>query len=152
MSEQVLDPTQTREFFKLMHKTRSRVNRFKLNQPRTEIAMQRALQFLECNEQPYHCSAGDTLVTIMSNGDLYPCRRMPIKVGNVLETPLLNLYNESELFKQLRNPKKICLGCSSCVHLDLFRGGLRCLTYAVNSDPFTADPGCWLAENVNGKK
>jgi hypothetical protein len=28
-------------------------------------------------------------------------------------------------------------GCGSC------SGGLRCLSLAINGDPFTADPGCW---------
>ncbi|MEA3325633.1 MAG: SPASM domain-containing protein, partial [Euryarchaeota archaeon] len=75
------------------------------------------------------------------NGDLYPCRRMPIRAGNLLETPLIELYYESDLFCALR--KRISEGCEGCFYSGLCRGGLRCLSYALTGDPFTTDPGCW---------
>ncbi|HSG44752.1 MAG TPA: radical SAM protein, partial [Anaerolineales bacterium] len=54
----------------------------------TEIGLNRALQFWVGNNQPYRCSAGDSLISLLPNGDLVPCRRMPIVVGNVLEQPM----------------------------------------------------------------
>jgi radical SAM protein with 4Fe4S-binding SPASM domain len=113
---------------------------------RTEVAMHRALQFLECGH-PYHCTAGDTLITVQPNEDLYPCRRMPIRVGNLLETPLVDLYRKSPLFRDLRNREKVSKGCQGCCFSGLCRGGLKCLSYAVTGDPFRADPGCWLASH-----
>ena len=107
--------------------------------------MHRALQFLVGGGRPYHCLAGDRLVTVLPNGDLYPCRRMPICVGNVMETPLIDLYYESSLFKALRNKDRISAGCETCPFWKECRGGLRCLSYAVTGDPFNADPGCWRA-------
>jgi len=141
--EQVLNPAETREFFALMRSARRRAKRAWFG--RTVIAMQRALQFLEAGGRPYHCTAGDSLVTVQPNGDLLPCRRMPIRVGNLLETPLAELYYQSELFRALRRPEQISDGCESCSHSSLCRGGLKCLSYAATGDPFRADPGCWLA-------
>lgn len=114
--------------------------------------MHRALQFLVGGGRPYHCTAGDTLVTVQPNGDLYPCRRMPIRVGNLLETPLPELYYESDLFCSLRNRNRISDGCQGCLYSKLCRGGLKCLSYATTADLFTADPGCWHSLKQNQKE
>jgi len=142
MREQMLTPGETREFFQLMHQARSDAQQRWFR--RTEVAMHRALQFLVAGGTPYHCTAGDSLITVGPNGDLYPCRRMPIRVGNLMETSLAELYYESDLFRALRDRSRISEGCEGCMSTKLCRGGLKCLSYAVSGDPFTADPGCWL--------
>jgi radical SAM protein with 4Fe4S-binding SPASM domain len=142
LEKQVLTPEETQELFRLMRKARQNVKRSFWG--RTEVAMHRALQFLE-GGHVYHCTAGECLITVQPNGDLYPCRRMPIRIGNLLETPLVDLYKESSLFRALRNRDKTSKGCQDCSYSGLCRGGLKCLSYAMTGDPFTADPGCWLA-------
>ncbi|UCH97559.1 MAG: radical SAM protein [Candidatus Aminicenantes bacterium] len=144
MKAQMLTPEETREFFEIMQTARSQVERRWFN--RTEIAMHRALQFLVAGGQPYHCSAGDTLITVQPNGDLYPCRRMPIYVGNLMQTPLVDLYYNSKLFQNLRNQQTLSDNCQGCFYSGLCRGGLKCLSYAVTGDPFQKDPGCWYME------
>lgn len=141
LQEQMLTPDETREFFEIMLRARNEAKRHWFS--RTEITMHRALQFLVAGGKPYHCTAGDTLVTVQPNGDLYPCRRMPIRVGNLMETPLVELYYESNLFRALRNRNCISDGCQSCFYSKLCRGGLKCLSYAMTGDPLKADPGCW---------
>lgn len=143
---QALTPAETQELFVLMRQARQQVHARPGN--RTEISMNRALQFLE-GGRCYRCTAGDTLITLMPNGDLYPCRRMPIRSGNVLEKPLSKLYFESDLLRRLRDPKGVSSGCEGCGYRGACRGGLKCLSYATTGDPFTADPGCWLASGVN---
>ncbi len=59
----VLSPGQTREFLGIMRRARDAARRRWFC--RTEVAMHRALQFLENSGIPYHCTAGDTLLTIM---------------------------------------------------------------------------------------
>lgn len=147
MKEQLLTPNETREFFEIMYKARNEAKQRFFS--RTEIAMHRALQFLVAGGMPYHCTAGDTLITVQPNGDMYPCRRMPIRVGNLLETPLIDLYYESKLFNDLRNRQRIINGCRGCIYIRWCRGGLKCLSYALTEDPFKADPGCWLATKEN---
>ena len=71
---------------------------------------------------------------------------MPIRVGNVMETPLIELFDKSELFIALRDPERISEGCEECPHSTTCRGGLRCLSYALTGDPFKSDPGCWIAK------
>ena len=139
----LLTPEETRELFETMKGVRDNAKRFWLFNC-TEIGMRRALQFLVGGGRPYSCTAGDTLVTVMPNGDLYPCRRMPIRVGNLLETPLSELY-DCDLFQDLRDPDRVSADCQSCAYARLCRGGLKCLSYAVTGDPFQTDPGCWIA-------
>ncbi len=140
-----LTPDETREFFEAMHGARTRATRRWFGG--TDVAMHRALQFLVAGGKPYRCRAGDSLVTIQPDGTLFPCRRMPISVGNVTETPLARLYHESELFGRLRDASRIADGCENCTYAQWCRGGLKCLSYATTGDPFAPDPGCWLAAN-----
>jgi len=107
--------------------------------------MHRALQFLEDGSRPYRCSAGHSLLALMPNADLYPCRRLPLAVGNLRHTPLETLYFESPVLLSLRG-HQVSHGCEGCPHGEQCGGGLRCLAYAVKGSPFAADPGCWLAQ------
>lgn len=143
MKDQVLTPQETREFFHLMRDARDRFQRPHFR--RTEIAMHRALQFLVGGGTPYRCTAGDSLLAVMPQGDLYPCRRMPIRIGNVQKTPLAELYAQSDVLRALRCRDRTSEGCQGCAYARFCGGGLRCLSYAVTGNPYSADPGCWHA-------
>jgi radical SAM protein with 4Fe4S-binding SPASM domain len=144
LEDNLLSPEETREFFEIMYSAHNEAAR---SFCRTEVSMRRALQFLIAGGEHYRCAGGNNLITVQPNGDLYPCRRMPILVGNIMDTPLIDLYYKSELFQDLRNPDRISVGCEECSFVKKCRGGLKCLSYAVTGDPFNADPGCWLARS-----
>ena len=141
--QQLLTPDETRQFFSIMQEARQEGARQWRN--RTEVTMHRALQFLVGGGQPYHCTAGDSLITVQPNGDVYPCRRLPIRVGNLMETPMAELYYSSDLLCALRDRNCVSHGCEACYFARLCRGGLKCLSYATTNDAFVADPGCWWA-------
>lgn len=143
LREQVLTPQETRELFEIMGRARVEARRGWFN--RTDVSMRRALQFLVGGGEPYRCTAGESLVTVMPNGDVYPCRRLPIRVGNLQDSTLDALYS-CDLFRALRAPQACASGCQDCLYRSVCRGGLRCLAHAMTGDPFTADPGCWLAQ------
>lgn len=144
LHEQLLTPGETREFMALMAQARARAQQKWFN--RTEISLHRALQFLHGGGQAYRCTAGDSLITVQPNGDVLPCRRMPIKVGSLKHSTLRAIYDNSPLLAELRDRNRLSQGCDGCSYAKGCRGGLKCLSYAVAGDPFTADPGCWLAE------
>jgi radical SAM protein with 4Fe4S-binding SPASM domain len=139
-----LSKEEIKEFFLLMRDARRKA----LASPfsKTEISMHRALQFLAGDGKPYTCTAGDSLITVMPNGDVYPCRRMPIKVGNLLDKSLLEIYYGEGILQKLRNDDVIDEACTNCFYSKMCRGGLKCLSYAVYGDPFRRDPGCWLSK------
>jgi len=109
----------------------------------TTISMYRALQFQMTNDFAYGCTAGDTLLTVMENGDLVPCRRMPIVVGNLLNDKMYDLYQKNKILKELRK-QKVPDDCSDCEHSEMCHGGLKCLTYALYKEFNLKDPGCNL--------
>jgi len=109
------------------------------------VQAERALQFQGAPGSPYHCSAGSNLITVLADGTLCPCRRMPTAVGKLPQESLRELYFESELMRALRDPGCTPSGCAHCAYRSECRGGLRCLAFALNGDPFTPDPGCGLA-------
>ena len=136
-----LNYEQTREYLEIMNKERNKLKKVKNNN--TTISMYRALQFQMTNDFAYGCTAGDTLLTVMENGDLVPCRRMPIVIGNLFDRSMYDLYINSDVLKELRE-KKIPDECINCEHSEVCHGGLKCLTYAMYKDLNHKDYGCNL--------
>lgn len=135
-----LSKEETAEYLEIMASVRIKLTR---KNSSTRISMYRALQFLKTNDYAYRCTAGDSLLTVMENGDLVPCRRMPIVVGNLLKESMYDLYVESPLLKSLRE-NQIPDDCKGCEHETFCRGGLKCLTYANYKDLNHKDVGCYL--------
>lgn len=136
-----LNVSQTQEYLSIMAKERLKLKRKQYN--KTTISMYRALQFQKTNDFAYGCTAGDTLLTVMENGDLVPCRRMPIVVGNLLKDDMYKLYKTNSILKELRK-NTIPDDCNDCEHAQMCHGGLKCLTYAIYKDLNHKDIGCNL--------
>ncbi len=86
----------------------------------------------------------------MPNGDVYPCRRMPVSVGNVFQQPLETIYEESPLLRMLRSDDAIPAECRSCFYAKSMPGRPPVSFACYNGDPFRKDPGCWFHENPIG--
>ena len=95
------------------------------------------------------CVAGYSSLTILPNGDVYPCRRLPIYVGNVLKQSLEEIFYKSKELKKLRNPKNINIRCQNCIYFNKCQGGAKCVSYGYWKDSylqdpqFLPDPQCW---------
>lgn len=167
MQDMVLTPAETQEFCQIMQSAKTRLTNTwwgkiarwgqqlctKVSSQRvcaevssqrvyTEVSLQRALQFLS-GGYPYHCQAGNELITIQTNGDIVPCRRMPIVLDNIFKTPLDKVYQEHSLLQKLRS-HPVSPSCIQCLYASVCQGGLKCLAYAMTQDPWAGDPGCWL--------
>ncbi len=108
--------------------------------PKTEISMNRALQFMGGGAF-YSCSAGDSLITVDEFGNMMPCRRMPIVCGNIFDDTMENVYFNHKVFRALRMPH-IPEACRECDMSVLCRGGAKCQSYARYGDWKREDPGC----------
>lgn len=139
--EQILNTQEYRKVIEILTKeqNRARKNLF----CNTTIHTNRALQFCEGGNEIYQCSAGAELLTILADGTLLPCRRLPISVGNVLENPILNLYQNSQVIKDLQK-KEIPEECNRCLKAEVCRGGAKCLSYALYQDYNRKDENCYL--------
>ncbi len=134
----IMNAEETQEYLSIMAKEH---NRLRKKHSKTNVAMYRALQFTKTNDYAYHCTAGKELLTIMENGDLVPCRRMPIVVGNLLKDNMLDLYKNNKILKDLQKPF-VPKECEECDDSKQCQGGLRCLTYALTGSYKKKDPGC----------
>ncbi len=129
---------ETNKYLKIMENERIRL---RLKKSKTNVAMYRALQFQMTNDYPYTCTAGKSLLTVMENGDLVPCRRMPIVVGNLLNNNMYDLYKNSKILKELQKDTTPD-DCKNCEHSKKCSGGLKCLTYSIYKDLNHKDVGC----------
>lgn len=136
----MLTPAQTEEYLLLMAQARAALPA----KSKTQIPLHRALQFLEGGDSIYRCTAGESLITVMPDGTLYPCRRLPIPVGNVYQYRLHDLYYGAPL-QEIRTPRQY-EGCEQCGFAQRCQGGLRCLSWAATGRLDQADPGCTLAQ------
>lgn len=138
---QTLNTLETQSFFKSMHRVQQRNLRSWL--PSTYVRMHRALQFLVAGGEPYQCSAGNGLLALLPNGDVLPCRRLPIVVGNILNSSLIELYQHAPALENLRQsiPPK---ACQQCFYVEFCRGGLKCLSYTQTGRLDQPDPNCWV--------
>lgn len=93
-----------------------------------------------------YCAVADgRVLVILPNGDAYPCRRLPIKIGNLYEKPLEEIYY-SPLYDALRNQKDLTKECHSCSNFKNCLGGAKCVTYAM-TDKTAPDVQCWKLFN-----
>jgi radical SAM protein with 4Fe4S-binding SPASM domain len=86
------------------------------------------------------CVVGVDGLCIMPEGDVFPCRRLPISIGNLLVTPLKQIWEESETLEKLREKKNLRGKCGTC-ELGECRG-CRSLAFALTGDCLGEDPHC----------
>jgi radical SAM protein with 4Fe4S-binding SPASM domain len=87
------------------------------------------------------CGAGRLYCSIEPEGEVQPCVFMPISVGNVRETPFIEIWHTSEVLRTLRDRstlKGACAGCES----KFICGGCRARAWAYFNDLDAPDPGC----------
>ncbi|WP_312475510.1 TIGR04053 family radical SAM/SPASM domain-containing protein [Neobacillus sp.] len=90
---------------------------------------------------PKGVNDGNGFVFISHIGDVYPSGLLPVKAGNVRETPLAEIYRESPIFKALRNPDEFKGKCGVC-EFRFVCGGSRSRAYAMTGDYLESEPFC----------
>ncbi len=90
---------------------------------------------------PKGVNDGNGFVFISHTGDVYPSGLLPLTAGNVRNTPLAEIYRESEIFKNLRNPDKYKGKCGACEFRHVC-GGSRSRAYSVTGDYMESEPYC----------
>ncbi|MDO4665683.1 MAG: TIGR04053 family radical SAM/SPASM domain-containing protein [Actinomycetaceae bacterium] len=90
---------------------------------------------------PLAINSGSGFVFIDHVGDVYPSGFLPIHVGSVKERSLPDLYENSQIMRDLRTPAKLGGKCGACEY-NHFCGGSRSTAYALFHDALAADPTC----------
>ncbi|MDA8164972.1 MAG: radical SAM protein [Desulfobacteraceae bacterium] len=90
------------------------------------------------------CAAGLSGFTVVPNGTVMPCRRLPIPIGSIKEDSIRELWASAPLLERLRDRGRYQGACGDCPRWALCRG-CRAVAYAFAGDPLAADPQCFLA-------
>lgn len=86
------------------------------------------------------CTAGTNYCRISPEGDVTPCPYMPISAGNVRQRSFVDIWRNSPLFEEFRNPT-LKGKCGSC-EISHLCGGCRARAYAHTGDIMAEDPWC----------
>jgi radical SAM protein with 4Fe4S-binding SPASM domain len=87
------------------------------------------------------CHAGLSYFSLRPNGDIFPCTFLPIKVGNVREQSLADIWYNSRTLNQLRDRANLKGNCGGCKYRATC-GGCRGRAYACTGDFLETDPVC----------
>jgi radical SAM protein with 4Fe4S-binding SPASM domain len=100
------------------------------------------------------CIAGVSYCRILPDGQVTPCPYLPVRVGNMMTTPLNDIWANSEVLNALRAPSRLKGKCGKCSY-NTVCGGCRARAYGLTSycsgasvqptlegDFLAADPWC----------
>jgi len=87
------------------------------------------------------CHAGVLYFSLRPNGDVFPCTFLPIKVGNIREQRLVDIWRNSRTLNMLRQRSVLKGKCGICEYRESC-GGCRGRAYACTGDFLETDPVC----------
>lgn len=90
----------------------------------------------------YSGEEGRVILAVDADGTCYASRRMPVRLGNVREQSLEDLWAHPAL--AMLREGGIGGKCRSCGLLAACRGGSRAAAWAATGDPLAPDPSCWV--------
>jgi radical SAM protein with 4Fe4S-binding SPASM domain len=94
------------------------------------------------------CAAGLSGFTILADGTITPCRRLPVPIGNIRRDSLREIWATSPVLEQLRDRTGYKGKCGTCPRWASCRG-CRAIAYAYargknNMDYLSEDPQCFI--------
>ena len=90
---------------------------------------------------PKGVNSGKGFLFISSRGEVFPSGFLPLKAGDLRQNDLSEIYRNSPLLKELRDPARLKGKCGICPYKD-FCGGSRSRAYAVTGDYLAEEPCC----------
>src|SRR4030043_130868 len=87
------------------------------------------------------CIAGQLICLIDVDGNVLPCSYFPKPAGNIKEQSFRDIWENSDLFKELRNFKMYKGKCGACEFIAVC-GGCRARAYAMHGDYLEEEPFC----------
>ncbi|MEW6481608.1 MAG: radical SAM protein [bacterium] len=88
------------------------------------------------------CQAGERIINISPEGNIYPCQFFKKSLGNIREKSLKEILKNPFLGK-LKNRENLKGRCGKCVYKETC-GGCRVRAYATTSDYFGEDLSCYV--------
>jgi radical SAM protein with 4Fe4S-binding SPASM domain len=86
------------------------------------------------------CVIGRDGLCIMPDGSVFPCRRFPISIGNLLSDSLRQIWEGSKILEKLRTKENLKGKCGRCEMEDC--RGCRSLALSLTGNYLEEDPHC----------
>ena len=98
------------------------------------------------NKQPFHemtkgCLAGQGVCFVSYKGEVFGCGYLPVKAGDLRQQDFKTIWDESELFKTLRDDTTLRDKCGICEFKKVC-GGCRARAFAAYGDYLKEEPYC----------
>jgi radical SAM protein with 4Fe4S-binding SPASM domain len=87
------------------------------------------------------CLAGTGVTFVSHRGEVFPCGYLPIRAGNVRQQAFGDIWQDSPLFAEMRNPDLLGGKCGVCQFKNLC-SGCRARAYGVTGDYLAEEPFC----------
>ena len=87
------------------------------------------------------CLAATSYCVVLPNGDVQPCPYLPLKAGNVRDTPFDIIWRESPLFNEFRH-QPLKGRCGRCGYDDICGGCRARAYYYADGDYLAEEPWC----------
>lgn len=97
------------------------------------IAQQTGMQMRHVQASMRGCIAGLYYCRIYPTGDVTPCPYLPIKLGNIRDKAFKEIWFNSPVLKDLRNPEKLKGKCGLCKYKYIC-GGCRARAYGLTTN------------------
>jgi radical SAM protein with 4Fe4S-binding SPASM domain len=121
---------------------------FSMELEEDEIPPYQAFQVSFRGEEPQllgaPCVLGTEGFCVMPNGDVFPCRRFPLTIGNLRQDSLKNIWENGAVLNRLRRKENLKGKCGPCKEENCT--GCRSLAFSLTGDYLAEDPHCWLGE------
>lgn len=87
------------------------------------------------------CLAGSSVCFVSAKGEVFPCGYLPVECGNLRRQPFAEVWRDSLVFEQLRDPGLLHGKCGGCAFASTC-GGCRARAYALTGDLLAEEPDC----------
>jgi MoaA/NifB/PqqE/SkfB family radical SAM enzyme len=110
--------------------------RFVLQQPKTDPSPRRPMPLGQIGTND-----GKGILFVSHVGEMFPSGFLPIECGRFPFDSLVRVYQDSQLFRALRDGDRLSGKCGACEFRNIC-GGSRARSYALTGDPLASEPDC----------
>ena len=93
------------------------------------------------------CLAGSGVLFVSHTGQVFPCGYLPVDCGNILQTPLEQIWAENHDLATMRDTQQLKGKCGICGYASVC-GGCRARAFAATGDFLAAEPMCVYDPNM----
>ena len=87
------------------------------------------------------CLAGTGVCFVSHRGEIFPCGYLPVEAGNIRSQPFQEIWEQSALFAELRDPNLLEGKCGLCEFKNVC-GGCRARAYGMTYEYLGEEPFC----------